>query len=205
LGQAIVSGPITLGVGALPGPAIAAHVGQAPGRSPAKALGGKAITGLTLVDVVDSPIPEGSPADSKAIVTDFSERGVATTLISDRPDVIFHLAAIVSGEAEQNFDLGYRINLHGTMELFAAIRAIGDGYRPRVVFTSSIAVYGAPFPDAIGPLDRLDPVPVRGVRPPRHPGPSVSRRTDPGRGPRPRGRIRRSAPMGRERRRPTST
>ena len=64
--------------------------------------------------------------------------------------MIFHLAAIVSGEAEADFDKGYRINLDGTRYLFEAIRKVGDGYKPRVVFTSSIAVFGAPFPEAIG-------------------------------------------------------
>ena len=64
--------------------------------------------------------------------------------------MIFHLAAIVSGEAELDFDKGYRINLDGTRMLLDAIRLIGGGYKPRVVFTSSIAVFGAPFPDAIG-------------------------------------------------------
>ena len=56
----------------------------------------------------------------------------------------------MSGEAEADFDKGYRINLDGTRQLFEAIRKVGDGYRPRVVFTSSIAVFGAPFPEAIG-------------------------------------------------------
>ncbi len=81
-------------------------------------LGGKAITAMTLVDVVDSPIPAGLPADTKALVTDFSERGVATTLMQDRPDVIFHLAAIVSGDAEANFEKGYKINFNGSWALF---------------------------------------------------------------------------------------
>jgi len=63
--------------------------------------------------------------------------------------VIFHLAAIVSGEAEADFEKGYRVNLDGTHWLFEAIRKIGGGYRPRVVFASSIAVFGAPFPEAI--------------------------------------------------------
>ena len=66
------------------------------------------------------------------------------------PDVIFHLAAIVSGEAEADFEKGYRVNLDGTRYLFEAIRKVGDGYKPRLVFTSSIAVFGAPFPEAIG-------------------------------------------------------
>ena len=113
-------------------------------------LGGKEITKATLHDVVEPSAPAGAKFSSTVLASDFSLPGEAAKLVAGRPDVIFHLAAIVSGEAEQNFDLGYRINLHGTMELFAAIRANGDGYRPRVVFTSSIAVYGAPFPDAIG-------------------------------------------------------
>jgi nucleoside-diphosphate-sugar epimerase len=113
-------------------------------------LGGRAISKATLHDVVEPSAPAGATFSSTLIASDFSLPGEATKLVAGRPDVIFHLAAIVSGEAEQNFDLGYRINLHGTMELFAAIRAVGDGYRPRVVFTSSIAVYGAPFPEAIG-------------------------------------------------------
>jgi nucleoside-diphosphate-sugar epimerase len=56
---------------------------------------------------------------------------------------------VVSGEAEADFEKGYRINLDGTRHLFEAIRAIGGGYRPRVVFSSSIAVYGAPFSASI--------------------------------------------------------
>ena len=118
-----------------------------------KSLGGKPITAMTLVDVVDSPIPEGAPP-SKAIVTDFSEKGVAATLISERPDVIFHLAAIVSGDAEANFEKGYKINFNGSWALFEAIRLEnqnkpGDGYKPRFVFASTLAVYGPPFPDPI--------------------------------------------------------
>src|SRR5690606_19396427 len=58
-----------------------------------------------------------------------------------------HLAGVVSGEAEADFDLGYRVNLDGTRALFDAIRLAGN--RPRVVFTASIAVYGGPFPDVI--------------------------------------------------------
>ena len=90
--------------------------------------------------------------------------GAAETLLAERPDVIFHLAAIVSGEAEADFDKGYRINLDGTRLLFDAIRAIGGGYKPRVVFTSSIAVFGAPFPDAIGDEFFLTPLTSYGTQ-----------------------------------------
>ena len=84
--------------------------------------------------------------------------------MAGRPDMIFHLAAIVSGEAEADFDKGYRINLDGTRFLFDAIRLIGDGYRPRVVFTSSIAVFGAPFPEAIGDEFFLTPLTSYGAQ-----------------------------------------
>ena len=57
-------------------------------------------------------------------VTRIADAGAATPLIAERPDVIFHLAAIVSGEAEAEFDKGYRINLDGTRYLIDAIRAI---------------------------------------------------------------------------------
>jgi nucleoside-diphosphate-sugar epimerase len=113
-------------------------------------LGGREITKATLHDVVEPSAPAGAKFTSTTLASDFSLPGETAKLVAGRPDVIFHLAAIVSGEAEQDFDKGYRINLDGTMQLFAAIRTIGDGYKPRVVFTSSIAVFGAPFPEAIG-------------------------------------------------------
>lgn len=113
------------------------------------ALGGKTITRATLHDIVEPPVPAGAPFAVKTLASDFSQPGEAEKLVAERPDVIFHLAAIVSGEAEADFDKGYRINLDGTRYLFDAVRAI-EGYVPRLVFTSSIAVFGAPFPDAIG-------------------------------------------------------
>jgi nucleoside-diphosphate-sugar epimerase len=118
-------------------------------------LGGRKIEGLTLVDVVDSPIPNGAPANTKPIITDFSEKGVANTLIQEQPDVIFHLAAIVSGDAEANFEKGYRINFNGSWALLEAIRQEREkdgektSYKPRFVFASTLAVFGPPFPDSI--------------------------------------------------------
>jgi D-erythronate 2-dehydrogenase len=113
-------------------------------------LGKGDVTRLTLQDVVAPNKPEkaGFPVD--LVAGDFAVAGFAEKLIAGRPDVVFHLAAIVSGEAELDFDKGYRINLDGTRMLLDAIRLVGGGYKPRVVFTSSIAVFGAPFPEAIG-------------------------------------------------------
>jgi len=78
--------------------------------------------------------------------------------------VIFHLAAIVSGEAEADFDKGYRINLDGTRALLEAIRKVGDGYRPKMVFTSSVAAFGAPFPEAIPDEFHLTPLTSYGTQ-----------------------------------------
>jgi D-erythronate 2-dehydrogenase len=113
-------------------------------------LGKNGITRLTLHDVVEPAKPEKTDFPVETVAGDFAVSGAAEKLIAGRPDVIFHLAAIVSGEAELDFDKGYRINLDGTRMLLDAIRLAGGGYKPRVVFTSSIAVFGAPFPDAIG-------------------------------------------------------
>ncbi len=109
-----------------------------------QSLGGRGISTMTLLDVVPPDAELGN-----AISADLSEPGEAARAVAARPDIIFHLAAVVSGEAEEDFDKGYRVNLDGTRALFEAIRAIGDGYRPRLVFSSSIAAYGAPFPELI--------------------------------------------------------
>jgi nucleoside-diphosphate-sugar epimerase len=114
-------------------------------------LGGKEITQLTLTDVIEPAVPAKFKGKATALQSDLSQPGAAAKLVAARPDTIFHLAAIVSGEAEADFDKGYRINLDSTRALFEAIRQEGmkAPYHPRVVFTSSIAVFGAPFPDKI--------------------------------------------------------
>jgi nucleoside-diphosphate-sugar epimerase len=114
------------------------------------ALAGEPIAQVTLHDVVPPAPPARAPFAMKILTSDLSAPGEAAKLVAARPEVIFHLAAIVSGEAEADFEKGYRVNLDGTRRLFEAIRKAGEGYRPRVVFTSSIAVFGAPFPEAIG-------------------------------------------------------
>lgn len=115
-----------------------------------KRLGTREISRLTLHDVVEQTPPADAPFPVSASASDFSLPGEAAKLVATKPDVIFHLAAIVSGEAEADLDKGYRINLDGTRFLLDAIKEVGGGYKPRVVFTSSIAVFGAPFPEAIG-------------------------------------------------------
>jgi len=126
-------------------------------------LGGREISRLVLHDVVEPERPD-APFAIDTLTSDFSIPGEAERLVAARPDVIFHLAAIVSGEAESDLDKGYRINLDGTRFLFDAIRHIGNGYRPRLVFTSSIAVFGAPFPEAIGDEFFLTPLTSYGTQ-----------------------------------------
>lgn len=111
-------------------------------------LNGQTIDGVVMHDVVESAPPAGLPFPVEVISGDYAAPGAAATLVASRPDVIFHLASIVSGEAEARFEEGYRVNLDGTRALFEAIRAV-DGYTPRVVFTSSLAVFGGPFPDVV--------------------------------------------------------
>jgi nucleoside-diphosphate-sugar epimerase len=112
-------------------------------------IGGRAIERATLHDIIAPEAPAGAPFRVETRASDFSEPGEAEALVADRPDLIFHLAAIVSGEAEADFDKGYRINLDGTRRLLDAVRLAGGGYKPRFVFTSSIAVFGAPYPEEI--------------------------------------------------------
>ncbi len=119
-------------------------------------LNGQQITALDLHDIAPADAFSMEDAHVAIHVGDLSDTGVAEGLIASKPDVVFHLAGIVSGEAETNFDLGYRVNLDGTRALFDAIRLAE--YAPRVVFTSSIAVFGAPFPDVIP--DEFHPTPL---------------------------------------------
>jgi len=129
-------------------------------------LNDREVTKLTLRDVVAPTAPAGFAGQVDCRVADLSEPGQAQALVALRPDVIVHLAAIVSGEAELDFDKGYRINLDGTRHLFDAIRAQSeiDGYKPRLVFTSSIAVYGAPLPYPIPDDYHLTPLTSYGAQ-----------------------------------------
>src|SRR5919197_2445548 len=106
-------------------------------------LAGRPITALDLSDVTAPAAPQTPGIKAPPRHGDISMPGVAEELIEKKPSIVFHLAGIVSGESESNFELGYHVHLDGTRALFDAIRL--SGHNPRVVFTSSIAVFGAPF------------------------------------------------------------
>ncbi len=113
-------------------------------------LGAEPISEMLLVDVVPVRSVEAGEVGIESRVADIAEPGVGEDLLSGLPDVIFDLAAVVSGEAEADFEKGYRVNLDATRRLFDAARSSIRRYRPRLVFCSSIAVFGPPFPDVIG-------------------------------------------------------
>jgi D-erythronate 2-dehydrogenase len=126
-------------------------------------LNGQAIERLTLTDV----FAPGKPVFSGAIeivTADLATPGTAEKLVGARPDIIFHTAGIVSAEAELDFEKGYRSNLDGMLALLEAVRGTGDGYRPKLIFTSSCAAYGAPFPDIIGDDFHLTPLTSYGTQ-----------------------------------------
>jgi len=130
-------------------------------------LGGGGMVGQKLAQRIAADAPFADPqitlfdrafppqsAAGRQITGDISDPAMAATLAAARPDVIFHLAAIVSGQAEAEFALGWDVNMMAMWHLLNALKgehdASGGSYRPRLVFTSSIAVFGGPFPDQIG-------------------------------------------------------
>ncbi|SFV27127.1 Nucleoside-diphosphate-sugar epimerase [Devosia crocina] len=128
-------------------------------------VGSRDISQLTLADVVPPEFGAGTtPVNAQSF--DLSAPGAAARLVGERPDVIFHLAAIVSGEAEADFEKGYRINLDGTRHLLEAIRleSATEPYCPRLVFTSSIAVFGEPLPADIPDEFPLTPLTSYGTQ-----------------------------------------
>jgi len=128
------------------------------------ALNDKPIDKLTLVDIVTPEQPKGFAGQADLRAADLPAPGIAESLIASRPDVIFHLAGIVSGEAELDFEKGYRVNLDGMRLLLEVIRQAGDGYHPKFIFSSSMAVYGAPFPDSIPDDFHLTPLTSYGTQ-----------------------------------------
>lgn len=118
-------------------------------------LGGRKLGHVTLHDVVQ-PTPQATAIPLDVRTGDLVADGAAAALVANRPDVVFHLAGIVSGQAEADFALGYGVNLDGTRALWDAIRLAG--HAPRVVYASTAAVFGGPFPDVVP--DDFAPTPL---------------------------------------------
>ena len=129
-----------------------------------KTLDNKPIDRLTLLDVGPPERPGNFAGGVDTVAADIADPAAARAAFAGRPDVIFHLAAVVSGEAELDFEKGVHVNFDGSRALLEAIRAVGDGYRPRFVFSSSIAVFGAPFPKSIPDDFALTPLTSYGTQ-----------------------------------------
>lgn len=116
-------------------------------RGSVKDAGGneRAIEQVILVDVVQATPLEDKRA--RSIVGDISDPDFLATVVDANTDSIFHLAAIVSGQAEADFDVGMRINVDASRQLLDICRTLGN--RPRVIFASSVAVYGGELPAVV--------------------------------------------------------
>ena len=92
---------------------------------------------------------------ANAVVGNIAYPQFARSLITPEVGVVFHLASLVSGGAEQNFELGTKVNLDATRDLLEACRLAG--HQPKFIFASSIAVYGGKLPDPV--TDETPPLP----------------------------------------------
>ena len=114
-----------------------------------------AVDELVLFDNAASALPLPEDRRVRLVTGDIADRETVARLIAPGTDAVFHLAAIVSGEAEANTELGYRVNLDGTRAVLDACRALGTS--PRLVFASSLAVYGGALPPEVGDDTALTP------------------------------------------------
>lgn len=134
---------LIIGGGGMVGQKLAAHLAT-------QGLGSDAAPEVTLYDIGFPP--SGASAEHH-LTGNLADQAEAARLAALRPDVVFHLAAIVSGEAETNFDKGWATNMMACWHLLESLREeheeSGGSYVPRLVFSSSIAVFGAPFPAQI--------------------------------------------------------
>lgn len=108
---------------------------------------------IALVDVI--PAEGFDDPRIEAVAGDIADPLLLSRVMGADTLSVFHLAAVVSAQAEADFDLGMRVNLDASRALLEACRA--SGRRPRVVFTSSVAVYGGELPPLVGDDTALHP------------------------------------------------
>jgi nucleoside-diphosphate-sugar epimerase len=125
-------------------------------------IGSSEVTKLTLHDIVAADAQPTTRTSIRPIVGDLSDPRLIERLVAEKPDLVMHLAAIVSGEAEADFEKGYATNFDGTRMLFDAVRV--QNHKPRVIYASSIAVFGAPFPEPIPDDFHLTPLTSYGTQ-----------------------------------------
>ncbi|MDG2294640.1 MAG: SDR family oxidoreductase [Paracoccaceae bacterium] len=125
------------------------------GQKLAGQLKSDGLSGTSIDDIaaLDLGFPKNSIAEVKEVVGNLSDKSKLAKLVAQRPDIVYHLAAVVSGEAERDFDKGWQVNIFHLWQLLELLRQeniASDGtYCPKVIFTSSVAVFGGPFPEYI--------------------------------------------------------
>ena len=110
---------------------------------------------LVLFDNAPFALPPPEDPRLRLVTGDIADRETVVRVVTPGTNSVFHLAAVVSGEAEADTDLGYRVNLEGTRAVLDACRALGTC--PRVVFASSLAVYGGALSPTVGDDTPLTP------------------------------------------------
>ncbi|HEY4032191.1 MAG TPA: D-erythronate dehydrogenase [Caulobacteraceae bacterium] len=116
-------------------------------------IGGQPVERIVLVDQVAGP--DFGERRVRAVAADITDPEALGELVGPQVDLVFHLAAVVSGAAEADFDLGMRVNLDASRWLLELCRRAGR--TPRVVFTSSVAVYGGTLPPRVADDTPLNP------------------------------------------------
>jgi nucleoside-diphosphate-sugar epimerase len=109
-----------------------------------------AVDRLVLFDQVVPPrLPDGLDGRAEAVAGDISDGETVRQLIDSDEISVFHLASVVSGGGEKDFDLAIRVNLNGNLNVLEVLRARRGA--PRLVFASSIAVFGGKgMPGSVG-------------------------------------------------------
>lgn len=119
-------------------------------------LDGQPLSRLTLIDQVEAETPTNTPFESISLAVDITSPGALDDILSERPDVIFHLAAVVSSAAEADLDLGMTVNFDATRALLEGCRS-REFTATRLIMASSIAVYGGELPDVLDDMAALTP------------------------------------------------
>nr|WP_299244877.1 D-erythronate dehydrogenase [uncultured Halomonas sp.] len=119
-------------------------------------LNGQPLVRLTLIDQVAAEAPTNTSFESVSRAVDITSPGALDDILGERPDVIFHLAAVVSSAAEADLDLGMTVNFDATRALLEGCRS-RELTATRLIMASSIAVYGGTLPDVLDDMTALTP------------------------------------------------
>ncbi|WP_043531932.1 D-erythronate dehydrogenase [Litchfieldella xinjiangensis] len=120
------------------------------------ALRGEPIRRLSLVDQVEAEAPSATGVECVALARDITAPGALDDMLDARPDVIYHLAAVVSSAAEADLDLGLAVNFDATRALLEGCRQRGLS-ATRLVMASSVAAYGGELPETLDDITALHP------------------------------------------------